>query len=715
MPWFEQFWNFVNSKFASDFERIVDLKLHLMPVENGTKLALLDRNLPVIYVDEYNSMVEIFEKLQISVLKFLPSYVLGHDNMKKYVLKNNLNGLLEALSRRMKLNRISYGCVAQMFDTFTEEERNELRKFIGWELYKDEQICSDHKQLMRALPIFKTYHNSGFEKSHFNSFKNVPLAVCNTCSIPVPTSSKLLHLSDEFSRKIATFLDAEILSDAKVLVKYVFPLIHFKEYSNTEVVVEVMKFVLNKLDTFSKEMDDFCYHVKHVKFITQRSESLESPGNLYDGNDDILRNLFDGVNRDVFPCGEFSALKYRPQLIRVGMKRKEDIKIEDFDNIAQMLNKSTISPVSLKSASALMTLLNTFVEADSNADCKLYLERIKFFKWVLCQKTRPQGYPEWLPFCGEKECLVPPNNVISDEFICVVGSVQATLNVSNFGELSKWYGWQNRPNIEMVLKHLNNIICASEAEEITMSSLWKACEPIYDFLNIVASENNTELVTKVRDHLSNKNFILVDGQFLNPNQCAIKCSLGQTCFPLLCSLPTYLVEYSSLWKTIEIKEQFALDDFLEILEETHKQTENKQLTDKQLHIVLQVVRECVNMNSNEPVNKKVYLPDSNNVLQLSSELHYDDTPWIEKDDQMLTCHPLIPYLEANILGVTSNRQYAIKSSEIKLPGFEFGQSEKLVTRLKRILTCYPLDFGILKEFIQNADDAGATKIHFILT
>ena len=43
----------------------------------------------------------------------------------------------------------------------------------------------------------------------------------------------------------------------------------------------------------------------------------------------------------------------------------------------------------------------------------------------------------------------------------------------------------------------------------------------------------------------------------------------------------------------------------------------------------------------------------------------------------------------------------------------FGQFEKLTDRIKNILDTYPCDVGILKELVQNADDAEATEVHFI--
>ena len=45
---------------------------------------------------------------------------------------------------------------------------------------------------------------------------------------------------------------------------------------------------------------------------------------------------------------------------------------------------------------------------------------------------------------------------------------------------------------------------------------------------------------------------------------------------------------------------------------------------------------------------------------------------------------------------------------------DFGQEEKLTIRLGNILRDYPRDITFLKEMLQNADDAGATKLYVIL-
>ncbi len=47
-------------------------------------------------------------------------------------------------------------------------------------------------------------------------------------------------------------------------------------------------------------------------------------------------------------------------------------------------------------------------------------------------------------------------------------------------------------------------------------------------------------------------------------------------------------------------------------------------------------------------------------------------------------------------------------------GREFGQHEPLTTRLHNLVRSYPKGLGILKEFIQNADDAEASEIVFVI-
>ena len=51
---------------------------------------------------------------------------------------------------------------------------------------------------------------------------------------------------------------------------------------------------------------------------------------------------------------------------------------------------------------------------------------------------------------------------------------------------------------------------------------------------------------------------------------------------------------------------------------------------------------------------------------------------------------------------------ALQDKEIG--GYEFGQHEPLIVRLRGLIRDYPEGLGIVKELLQNADDAGARCI-----
>jgi len=103
------------------------------------------------------------------------------------------------------------------------------------------------------------------------------------------------------------------------------------------------------------------------------------------------------------------------------------------------------------------------------------------------------------------------------------------------------------------------------------------------------------------------------------------------------------------------------------------------------------------------------VPNMDGIMCAADTLCFNNCQWIHVDDIMF-CHPKIPYEAANRLRIKTIKQEYFMQHSIGIP---FGQQEKLVTRIRKILSGYPFGKGILKEMLQNADDAGATELHFI--
>ena len=255
------------------------------------------------------------------------------------------------------------------------------------------QLSIKDRELLKSLPLFQTYDQSGFKKVHFASVDTVSVAVSRQCSMPVAIPCVVLHLKDYHSQVLAKMLEVKLLNDAEICVKFIFPEIRdnrSRKYDTTD-ITNVMKFILQNLYKLKHQMDHFTNQVKKVKFICFNKATpdiLQSPDNLLDNNDQLLKRVFAG--QDVFPCGEFSKVCYQTDLLSVGLKCREDIKLADLLSIAKNLNNQNIgNQQQRQTASALMKLLNDVVARAPKKE--ISLEKFENINWVIPQKRS---------FCG---------------------------------------------------------------------------------------------------------------------------------------------------------------------------------------------------------------------------------------------------------------------------------------------------------------------------
>ncbi|CAI8013058.1 Sacsin [Geodia barretti] len=114
------------------------------------------------------------------------------------------------------------------------------------------------------------------------------------------------------------------------------------------------------------------------------------------------------------------------------------------------------------------------------------------------------------------------------------------------------------------------------------------------------------------------------------------------------------------------------------------------------------------------------LPDEDRVMHTASSLAFNDAQWLEQEKGIkYVYHKLVTRDLAHRLGVKMVRSKILNKHRVNpkptLPeGETFGQREELTTRIQGILKDYPFDVTILKELLQNADDAKATKMYVIL-
>ena len=115
---------------------------------------------------------------------------------------------------------------------------------------------------------------------------------------------------------------------------------------------------------------------------------------------------------------------------------------------------------------------------------------------------------------------------------------------------------------------------------------------------------------------------------------------------------------------------------------------------------------------------EIILVDDHYILRSAKELSFNDAPWLPAPEDCNYVHSKLIREKALSFGVKPIRNKFLEKFVSPLSqqfgGSEFGQKEELTQRIKNILHDYPLDVTFLKELLQNADDAKATKICVIL-
>ncbi len=217
----------------------------------------------------------------------------------------------------------------------------------------------------------------------------------------------------------------------------------------------------------------------------------------------------------------------------------------------------------------------------------------------------------------------------------------------------------------------------------------------------------------------NEPLLYFDGAFRDVNKCAFD-ALGR-CEPQLFTIPrSDAYRFRQLFSTIGVKERFMCDDYTKALQRMKEEYQNEPLAKDLLQLAVNILtytcasveRENIDIE-NENLQEKVFIPDTNGVLQKCSEMSFNNCPWIEASDELKLTHSSVAHQLAKMLHMKTIREDLLYKNSDDF-GDDFSQKERLTNRLRRILEGYPKDITILKELLQNADDAEATEIHFIL-
>ena len=346
----------------------------------------------------------------------------------------------------------------------------------------------------------------------------------------------------------------------------------------------------------------------------------------------------------------------------------------------------------------------------------------------------PKRYPEFLFWQGRGRPLQSCSDVIyGEDNYKLVGSQTAIVceKAPKHGGCSsipynalRALKIRATPTLSCVVKHLQYVAGRKvtkyltenpDKEQAVKKWIEEMCSDICKFFETELGKNTSEISELKK--LRGTPCLWTGEEFVSPQSVAIQWGRSG---PFLYKLPDSLKSKENLIKALGIQDIFPKDQLLKALESLYTFHSDEPIGSRELRLVEAIVSQLddeeVEFDTSE---QAVYLPDEKKIMRSTSLLVYNDAPWCKMGSDCVyhEIYYKIPRPVALKLGVKPIRSKALESyesSEQDFDGVEFGQHEELTQRIKTILSEYPFDITVIKELLQNADDAKAKQLYFIL-
>ena len=461
------------------------------------------------------------------------------------------------------------------------------------------------------------------------------------------------------------------------------------------------------------ELSDLLWNVACIP-SSPTGETVKKPSDLIHPHGRAAALFSDKHGR--FPHGAFEDPHCLLQLDKLGMV-KDDISTKDYLHLAEELSR--------------------FPESNTNSNYdRRFLEYLVYmimsenYSWMneteFCQSLRRIAF---LPTTtkGIRTRRASRDTIHVQRVTNIVGEVAIVLDESNVwipNKVKKFLGIVFYPHVSVVLKNLEEVI-----KKENSTNIQKICEEMYEYLDWKVMDAPASGHGGIREFFSTKKCILVKEAFVRLDQVAKEFE-EESIDPYLFRLPHCMLRCKHLLSTIKVREHFTLECFASALKKIHSE-HNGQLDSETFDQTMKLIRCFVKRIGEDPLEKHdlrpelVFLPDSECVMRPANELSCG-VDWISDASIGPITHKDIPPSWTKKLGVKDIRQHILEKFYAPIPGLvrvgnvnsdkikQFGQREILTNRIKNILRGYPCDEAILKELVQNADDAQASEIHLVL-
>ena len=713
-PWLKLVWEWIQRDFSNDLSPLEDLPLIPHTTSGSRKIVKLRASTLAIKQQQQGlslppHVVSLLKKIGCIVVENLPPYV-NHAALHKYVASPDPNGVLKVLQ---VLGQDT--CVGMLSVCCSAEEKRTLRGFLSLTSFNGAQI-----HFLQCLPIFDAADGRSFlsVKDGFQSRKVAPYGFQLPECLPIPNAACVIFLKDLQSNALLQRLGISPMTPTTFLTSVVFGGIT-NGFFNHQQISTLMCWVLRQYNYMQDS--SFRASVSQLRFVLTQSNRLVTPCELLDPQQRILNRLFEG-DTDKFPHDTFVKDDILQRLRQLGMRSTPNT--QDILQVAKTLH-NFVDDVASRKASALLEFLDqnpSLLKSDRTLFQGLMNER-----WVRRKEDRPPLYPSVMPWSSGRERFFKPCDVMSQSKANLVGATVPLVWKPCSHALETVFGWNKATPVQHLLKQLRSA-CSASLNAMDGSERYHFQAMLKNICQEAAK--NADLITSmIANDASFPAWIWHGDGFTLPSKIAFSLPCKINLKPYLYTIPQDFHVLRLFLERCGVRDTFGDSDLLGVLAMIKEKYDTRGAVvedvagDRKLScdILQWIVREGKPLSPE--LRQKLLVPvmtwDKTLNLLPCSECTFCDADWLKKGgtelpvtSQFPMIHDTISPTVAALLGVPpiSTRVTCAEALGIE----QTGPHEPVTTRLKNILNEYKEGVGVFRELVQNADDAGATEVQFVV-
>ena len=761
LNWFPNFWKWVQKYKLSSFIDTFIVPVATESVSRSLKVTRLTEqiNSPVVLIrdgDCSELMLGILNKF--GVLYTMSRYVhyFKHDHIYKFVNKYSPIGVLTAISN---------SCSNIKGVKLDDDEACELQIFLA--SLSQYQLTESQIEVLYKLRIFEVlgqskrlslYHAS---KSSWNDSVVVEPPMFSFSCGSIPFNLIILSRNNEVQHFLQACSGDDIQisfpsSQLDFILEQLIPMIKNNKCPD-EKIDPLMKHVLQLIPMVENDdgVEKLCQLTSELATLAfvrvEHSSVRQAPQKLYDCTKPELKSLFEG--KPVFPCQPYNDQQCIQPLRKC--KLQSTVTGSTLYSLIKEIAKQCQDIKPLKVSIQCVKRSKAVLDYIRKHPCVL---RYKINKQSMFPSTLGSALKEfstnncWLPICS-----VPPNDytkclewkgrsctshfaLLSDSIVLcsnqefdvlphIVGSQMYFVNCPS--ALCEELSGTTKPvvPIEPIFSHFKSIIATKNS--IKKSQLDVEVDCLYKYLqehlpDVQGTYQTSELCSQSLVWFRDKH------TFVPPKivACREHPTFGHasSLYPYFIHVPDDLLPYKKLLSHFGVQESLTNSDIVSVLKmiKDDVATEGNSASMRGKWVIVENVLNWLtndgtkNASDKLDVNDTLFVPIDGQKLQLKcvNDVVYCDSEHLT--DITANSLPFIhrkfghlaPYLGVKPLRTSVIEQYETKEHQwTELP---FGQHEDLTQRIRNILEEYPQGITLLKELLQNADDAKATKMYVIL-